>query len=162
MANVKKAMTTVRYASKKDIPALLELDLDHGEGIWTEEELERAIEKDQATVVLVVVHEKKVAGMLVYELEEKRFSVVYLAAVNNRLDLFGSKLINEMLTDFRVMRGLKVIWYVRESDLDFQVYLRDEFGFRCTRVVRGWFRDFNPGEGEVAEAAYRFKYKEKA
>ena len=162
MANVKKSVTTVRFARTKDIPGLLELDLDHGEGIWTKEELDRAVNNDQATVVLVAVHDRKIVGMLVYEIEKNHFSVVYLAVVNNHLALFGNRLIMEMLTDFRLMQMGKVVWYVRETDLDFQLYLRDQFRFRCTRVVRGWFRDFNPGEGVVAEDAYKFKYKKES
>jgi hypothetical protein len=115
------------------------------------------INHDQGTSVLVAVQDKKIVGMLVYELYKKRFSVVYLAIVNQQYSTIGKKLIAEMVHDFNIMTQNRVVWYVREAELDLQVFLRDEFGFRCTRVVKGWFRDFNPGEGVHIEDAYRFR-----
>ncbi len=157
MANVKKARTTVRFASTKDIPSLLELDVAHGEGIWTPQELHKAVNEDQSMVVLTAVYDKKIVGMMVYEIKRNRFSVIYMVAANNHLDLIGKALFTEMMTDFNIMGDMEsVIWYVRESDTDFQVYLRDEFQFRCTHVKRGWYRDHNPGEGVRLEDGYRF------
>lgn len=160
MITVKTTKPRIRSAKNSDIPAILRLERKHGEGIWNREELYRALNRQQEVVTMIAIRDRRIVGLLMYEIRKTKYDVITLVCENGDFDTIGRVLIRQMVKRLSAKSEMKVLMSVRESDLKSQLFLRD-MKFICFKIVKAWYRDYVNGKGTMFEDAYRFKYERK-
>jgi hypothetical protein len=164
MSTVSNPVITVRPAGVEDIGAMIELDRQFGEGIFTRPDLVRLLTDEQEIACMVAVEGRgrrsKVVGFLMYEIHGHKFDCMALVVKDFRYGQIADPLMRELARSMRFMNR-NAVFHVRESDLTRQLYLRDR-KFLCKRIVRRYFRDYVPVANKtVYEDAYRFHLKRK-
>lgn len=145
-------MTThIRWMIRKDLPAVLDIELESFEFPWTEFEFIRTV-RQQNCICQVAEWDDKVLGFMVYRLERGALTVLNLAVSKDvRRKGVGSDLICKLIDKLHPANRTRIFADVRERNLGAQLFFRT-MGFKATHIIRKPFDDTD-------EPAYRFQLR---
>lgn len=141
--------THIRWMVRRDTPEALEIDASTTDP-WGEEAILKAL-RQRNCIGMVAEHGDRVVGFMIYDLHAKAIKVRHFAVHPEfRRHQIGSQMMAKLVGKLSSQRRADLDLCVRESDLGFQMFLRNQ-GFMATLV-----RDAFTGPDEDG---YWFKYR---
>lgn len=138
----------IRWAIKRDIPALLAIEEASFDTPWNAAEFTKAITNASVVCKVGEINEQ-VVGFIVYELHKKKFHVASFAvAPDHRKQGVGRQLMQHLISMLNEERT-RITMEVREKNLAAQKFCK-AIGFKALRVLRDYYPD--------GEAAYLFSW----
>lgn len=145
----------MRWIIRDDLPAVLEIEQHQGEHGWTEETF-RARLRQRNCIGMVVEHQGRVVGFVVYELHDTCLHLLNIAVLpTHRRIGIGGQMVQKLINKLSSHRRNKIVHAVRESDLPAQLFFRAQ-GFRATTVLRNGYED----SGEDAYLMSRYLHED--
>jgi ribosomal protein S18 acetylase RimI-like enzyme len=144
--------TNIRNISRNDYNSILDIDLRCFENL-SYSDLNDLKENMKGRKGFVATHEGTIVGFLTYKLEED-FEYVYLKRLAVEPDVqkngIGMALITRLLKEYP---NYTIALHVRETDLPFQLYLKNR-GFKTVKpfVMKNFYSDSD-------ESCYYFEYR---
>lgn len=145
----------IRFAIRKDVPQLVEIEKHGPTPHWDEQELVDVL-KDRHTIGRVIVEgassDGPVAGFIIYQLERRTIRVVNIGVHEDyRKRGYGRQLLTAVIEKLSPTQRTAVLIRVHEKNIAAQRFLR-KCGFLSETVVRGAYDD---GESDGYDFAVR-------
>ena len=143
----------IRWMIRRDMPAVLDIEADSFEFPWLEEDFIRCL-RQRNCIGMVVEHDDRVVGFMVYELNKTRLHMLNFAVSPEfrRLGV-GSQMIGKLIGKLSAQRRSRIILEVRETNLPAQLFFREN-GFRAVSVLRDYYED-TPEDAYLMQYRYR-------
>jgi [ribosomal protein S18]-alanine N-acetyltransferase len=141
----------VRWAVRRDMPEILEIEALSFVSGWTEEDFLRCL-RQRNCIGMIAEQGEKVVGVMVYELHKNRLHLLNFAVHPNcRRRGVGSQMVAKLVNKLANHRRNRITLEVRETNLPAQLFFRSR-GFRAVNVLRRHYDD-------TREDAYRLCYR---
>lgn len=141
----------IRWAIRRDMPEMLEIDRRSFKHPWDEEEFLRCLRLRDHIGMVIEVGES-VVGFMIYQLCKTRLHVVNFAVHPAwRRRSLGEQMAKRLVGKLQHHRRTRVALDIRETNLVGQLFFR-ACGFKATRVERAFFADSR-------EDAFRMEYR---
>ncbi len=141
----------IRWMVRRDVPAVLEIELGSFEFPWLEEDFERCLAQRNC-IGMVAEYQGQVVGFMVYELGKTRIRVINFAVAPAwRRKGVGTQMVAKLVSKLSPDRRTRITLEVRETNLAAQLFFR-ACGFRAVSVLRNHYQD-------TPEDAYLFQYR---
>ncbi len=149
----------IRWMIRRDMPAVLDIEADSFEFPWLEEDFIRCL-RQRNCIGMIVEHDDRVVGFMVYELNKTRLHMLNFAVAPEfrRLGV-GSQMINKLIGKLSAQRRSRIMLEVRETNLDAQLFFREN-GFRAVSVLRKYYED-TPEDAYLMQYRYRVEKTQK-
>ena len=118
----------VRWMNADDLPQVSRLVMERSEKL-------RAILSHNQNIGIVCEHCGKIVGAIIYRLEDDHFHVLYFRTWQFHA---SRELVREMKEKTKKQKRKRVVFDVKESNLDLQLFLKD-CGFVATEVRDGYY-----------------------
>ncbi len=143
----------IRWMIRRDMLAVLDIEADSFEFPWLEEDFIRCL-RQRNCIGMVVEHDDRVAGFMVYELNKTRLHMLNFAVAPQfrRLGV-GSQMIRKLIGKLSAQRRSRIMLEVRETNLAAQLFFREN-GFRAVSVLREYYED-TPEDAYLMQYRYR-------
>ena len=140
----------IRWMIRRDMPEVLQAEQASFEFPWTEEEFLRSL-RQRNCIGMVAECQDQVVGFMIYELHKNRLHILNFAVAPRfrRLGI-GGQMVQKLVGKLSNHRRTKITLAVRESNLDAQMFFRDQ-EFRAVKVLRNFYED-------SGEDAYQLQY----
>lgn len=140
----------IRWMIRRDMRDVLGIESSSFEFPWSEEDFVQCL-RQRNCIGMVAEHDEAVVGFMIYELHKTRLHVINFAVHPAfRRRGVGSQMLNKLIAKLSVQRRSKILLEVRETNLDAQLFFRDN-GFRAVAVLRDFYDD-------TAEDAYLMQH----
>lgn len=143
------SMSHVRWMIRRDMPEVMEIESKSFDCPWSEEDFIKAL-RQRNNIGMVSEVNGEVAGYVVYTLNKRELEIINLAVKREyRRCYIGSQIIEKLIGKLSSDRRNKIVSYVRESNLDAQLFFKF-MGFLATGVHYDYYE---------TDHAYRFVYQ---
>ena len=141
----------IRWMIRRDMPEVLAIEAASFEFPWMEDDFIRCL-RQRNCISMVAEHDDQVVGFTIYELNKSHIHVLNLAVAQAcRSHGVGLLLVDELKSKLSVRRRERLEVWVRESNLDAQVFWRAH-GFVAVNVIRDAYDNCD-------EAAYVMRFR---
>lgn len=142
----------IRWAIRRDMPAMTEIERLSFEFPWTEQDFTNALRHRNCIGMVIELGDDNVVGFFVYELFRNRIHVLNLAVHPNwrRMGL-GTTIVHKLRSKLSPQRRTKLVVEVRETNLAAQLFFRS-CEFKATKVLRDYYK-------ESPEDCYLFEHR---
>ncbi len=155
IAQKQQLSVNIRWMIRRDMPAVLDIEADSFEFPWLEEDFIRCL-RQRNCIGMVVEHDERVVGFMVYELNKTRLHMLNFAvSPKYRRRGVGSQMIGKLIGKLSAQRRSRIILEVRETNLTAQLFFRDN-GFRAVSVLRNYYED-TPEDAYLMQYRYRME-----
>lgn len=135
----------IRWMIRRDMPEVLHIENTSFEFPWTEEDFIRAL-RQRNCIGMVVEHDERIVGFMLYELHKTRLHLLNFAVHRDeRGKGFGSHLITKLVSKLSTDRRNRIVLEIRETNIEGQAFFRSN-GFVAISTIRGHFEDCCPPE----------------
>lgn len=140
----------IRWLILRDVEEFLHIERESYAEPWTEDDL-RACLRRRNCIGMVAVHDDRVVGYMVYELEKRSLRLINLAVGPwaRRVGV-GTQMIEKLVNKLSQQRRTSISLEVRETNLQAQLFFR-RMGFVAVGVLPGWYE-------ANGETAYRMQF----
>src|ERR1700681_1200416 len=130
----------IRWMIRRDMPEVLQTELQSFEFAWTEEDFLRCL-RQRNCIGMVAEHGEKVVGFMIYELHKNKLHILNFAVhpAWRRLAV-GAQMVAKLISKLSSHRRTRITLEVRETNLDAQLFFRGQ-GFKAVRVLRTYYED---------------------
>lgn len=140
----------IRWMIRRDLPEVLAIEAASFEFPWSEEDFVQS-QRQRNSIGMVVEHDERVVGFMIYELDKARIHLVNLAvAPDMRRKGVGAFMVGALKLKLSTQRRKRIVLEVREANLGAHLFFRRQ-GFRATAILRHFFDD-------TPEDAYQFRF----
>jgi ribosomal-protein-alanine N-acetyltransferase len=130
----------IRWMIRRDMPEVLQTEIDSFEFAWTEEDFLRCL-RQRNCIGMVAEQGEKVVGFMIYELHKSKLNILNFAVQPaHRRSGVGAQMIAKLVSKLSSHRRTKITLEVRETNLPAQLFFRSQ-GFRAMRVMRSYYED---------------------
>jgi ribosomal-protein-alanine N-acetyltransferase len=144
----------VRWMIRRDMPEVLNIELESFEFSWSEEDFIRCL-RQRNCIGMVAEYDNRVVGFMVYELQKTRIHVLNFAVASEyRRQGVGSQMVAKLIGKLSSQRRSRLLLEVRETNLGAQLFFRSN-GFRAIDVLHSHYDD-------TPEDAYQMQYRYRA
>ncbi|TSC78932.1 MAG: ribosomal-protein-alanine acetyltransferase [Candidatus Peregrinibacteria bacterium Gr01-1014_25] len=141
----------IRWMIRRDMPEVLDTELQSFEYAWTEEDFLRCL-RQRNCIGMVAERSERVVGFMIYELHKSKLHILNFAVQpDSRRRGVGAQMITKLIGKLSSHRRTKITAAVRETNLDAQNFFKAS-GFRAEKVLPTYYED-------SGEAAYAFTYR---
>ena len=141
----------VRWMIRRDMPEVLDIELESFEFSWSEEDFIRCL-RQRNCIGMVAEYDNRVVGFMIYELQKTRIHVLNFAVASEyRRQGVGSQMVAKLIGKLSSQRRSRLLLEVRETNLDAQLFFRSN-GFRAIDVLHEHYDD-------TPEDAYQMQYR---
>jgi ribosomal-protein-alanine N-acetyltransferase len=140
----------IRWMTRKDMPAVLDIELQSFHFAWTEPEFIACLTQRNC-IGMVAEHGGRIVGFMIYELLKSELHVLNFAVhPEYRRQGVGSQMVDKLINKLSQQRRRVLSLEVRETNLAAQMFFRSR-GILAVDVLRNHYE-------ESPEDAYRFEY----
>jgi ribosomal-protein-alanine N-acetyltransferase len=140
----------IRWMIRKDMAEVLAIEQQCFEFPWQEEDFIRCL-RQRNCIGMIIEHDAKVVGFMVYELNAQLLHVLNFAVHEDcRYRGVGRELMRKLTDKLSHQRRSRIMLECRETNLDAQLFFK-RLGFRCVTILRDFYQD-------TPEDAYLFQY----
>lgn len=151
MAEKERVRVHIRWAIRRDMAEVLQIERESFEMPWFEEEFIRCL-RMRNCIGMVSESCELVVGFMIYELHKSRLHILNFAVAKDfRRKQVGTQMIEKLIGKLSQQRRTVLSTEVRETNLVAQVFFRSA-GFRATNILRNHYYD-------SPEDAYFFEYR---
>jgi ribosomal-protein-alanine N-acetyltransferase len=130
----------IRWMIRRDMPEVLQTELQSFEHAWTEEDFLRCL-RQRNCIGMVAEVDETVVGFMIYELHKTKLHILNFAvAPGFRRHGIGRQMIQKLIAKLSSHRRTRVTLAVRETNLPAQLFFR-AMAFRAMKVLRGYYED---------------------
>ncbi len=141
----------VRWAIRKDVPSIIEIENLCFDRPWSEEDFIRCL-RQRNCIGMVLDVDDAVLGFMVYELHKNKLHILNLAVHPDHQCMgYGRTMIDKLKSKLYFQRRNRIMLEVRESNVGAQLFFRSQ-GFRAISVLRDFYED-------TTEDAYLMQYR---
>ena len=141
----------IRWMIRRDMPEVIKIEQASFEFPWSEEDFIRCL-RQRNCIGMVAEYDERVVGFMIYELHKTRLHILNFAtAPDCRRHGIGHQMVAKLIGKLSSQRRNRILLEVRETNLDAQLFFRDE-GFRAITVLRDFYED-------TVEDAYLMQYR---
>jgi ribosomal-protein-alanine N-acetyltransferase len=146
-----KMRVHIRWMIRRDMAEVLAIAAESFEFPWLEEDFIQCLRQGNC-IGMVAVHDERVVGFMVYELNTTRIQVLnFAAAADCRRCGVGSQMAAKLIGKLADQGRTELIIEVRETNMDGQLFFRSQ-GFRAIATLRNCYDGSD-------EDAYVFAYR---
>jgi ribosomal-protein-alanine N-acetyltransferase len=140
----------IRWMIRRDMPEVLQAEVESFEYAWTEEDFLRCL-RQRNCIGMVAEQGEKVVGFMIYELHKTRLHVLNFAVCPAyRRRAVGRQMVAKLVSKLSSHRRTAITLEVRETNLAAQLFFRGQ-EFKAVRVLRGYY-------GDSGEDAFLMRY----
>jgi ribosomal-protein-alanine N-acetyltransferase len=141
----------IRWMIRRDMPEVLAIEHNNQNYPWSEEKFLKCL-RQRNVIGMVAEHGEKILGFMIYRLHKDRLTVCNFAIepTHSRQGI-GTQMINKLKGKLFLQRRNMVRFYVRETNLAAQLFLRSQ-GYVALETFREYFDD-------TREDAYKMEFK---
>src|ERR671938_643730 len=141
----------IRWMIRRDMPEVLQTEVDSFEYAWTEEDFLRCL-RQRNCIGMVAEHGVKVVGFMIYELHKAKLHILNFAVhpLCRRCGV-GAQMVAKLISKLSSHRRTRIPLEVRETNLPAQLFFRSQ-GFKAVRVLRAYYED-------SGEDAFQMQYR---
>src|SRR5436309_8410787 len=141
----------IRWMIRRDMPEVLQTELESFEFAWTEEDFLRCL-RQRNCIGMVAEQGEKVIGFMIYELHKAKLHILNFAVHPScRRGGVGAQMVAKLISKLSSHRRTRITLEVRETNLPAQLFFRVQ-GFRALRVLRAYYED-------SGEDAFQMQYR---
>ncbi len=141
----------IRWMIRRDMPEVLHIEQASFEFPWSEDDFIRCL-RQRNCIGMVVEHEERVVGFMIYELHKTRLHILnFCAHPDYRRRGTGTQMVEKLIGKLSHRRRTRIMLEVRETNLSAQLFFRS-LGFRAVSVLRDFYED-------TTEDAYLMQYR---
>lgn len=144
----------IRWAIRRDLDEMLQIENECFSNPWTEEEWIDGL-RQRNNIGMIAEHHEHVVGSMIYCLHRDRIHVLNFAVrKDHQRHGIGTAMINRLKSKLSAQRRTRIVLEVRETNLAAQLFFKSQ-GFRAVALLRGHYADA-PGEDAI-QFQYRFR-----
>jgi [ribosomal protein S18]-alanine N-acetyltransferase len=148
MEKRRQCKVTLRYMIDRDLPGVLAIENSTTDQPWDRECFRRTLAQP-STCGMVAVHNERVVGYAIYQLQRRILSVLNFAVDPKECRIgIGTWMLDNLKSKLSEMRRNRLRFLVRESNLAACLFLKAN-GFLATETIR---------DGFEIEDAFKFVY----
>lgn len=149
--NRSKQAFHIRWMIRRDMPEVLEIEKASFEFPWSEEDFIRCL-RQRNCIGMVVEHQARVVGFMLYELHKNKLHVLnFVVRPDVRRRGVGTQMVEKLKSRLSQHRRNRVCLEIRETSLAAQVFFKNA-DFLAVSVLRDYYDD-------TTEDAYVFQYQ---
>ena len=142
----------IRWMVRHDLPEVLDIEKTSFDFPWTEDDFIHHFTRWNSPIGEVARHNEKIVGYMVYELHRNHLNVLNFAVCPDvRRRGVGRQMIEKLIGKLLLERRDRILFEVRETNLDAQVFLRS-LGFVATDILHDHY-------DEITEDAYVMSFR---
>src|SRR5437867_803179 len=135
-----QARVHIRWMIRRDMPEVLQIEMESFEFAWTEEDFLRCL-RQRNCIGMVAEHGEKVVGFMIYELHKAKLHIMNFAVHPQwRRACVGAQMVAKLISKLSSHRRTRISLEVRETNLAAQLFFRKQ-DFKAVRVLRAFYED---------------------
>lgn len=151
IAQKKELCVQVRWMLRRDLNEVLAIEQASFDFAWTEEDFLSCL-RQRNCIGIVVEHDKKVAGFMIYELHKNKLHILNFAVHPHfRRQRVGSAMVEKLINNLSQLRRREIMLELRETNMQAQFFFQKQ-GFKAVSILRKHYEDSD-------EDAYVMQYR---